>query len=59
VPYLVGGLAPGVVVSVIAYIVFRPLIAVYQVNRIKRLKKRYEKRRLAGIAKAGSPAKSD
>ena len=59
VPYLVGGLAPGVVVSVVAYMAFRPLITVYQVNRIKRLKKRYEKRRLAGIAKPGSPAQSD
>lgn len=59
VPYLVGGLAPGVVVSVVAYIVFRPLITVYQINRIKRLKKRYEKRRLAGITKAGLPAESD
>jgi len=58
-PYLVGGLAPGVVVAVIAYMISRPLISVYQTSRIKRLKKRYQKRRSAAIAKTELPVQSD
>jgi uncharacterized protein (DUF2062 family) len=52
-PYLVGGLVPGVIVSVIMYSLSRPLIAAYQKRRIKRLKLRYEKKRLAGTPRAG------
>ncbi|MDH5797233.1 MAG: DUF2062 domain-containing protein [Paracoccaceae bacterium] len=51
-PYLVGGLVPGSVLGLIAYFVSRPLISAYQVARIKRLKKRYEKRRSAKAARA-------
>lgn len=51
-PYLVGGLVPGSVLGLIAYFVSRPLISAYQVARIKRLKKRYEKRRAAKAARA-------
>lgn len=43
-PYLVGGLIPGVVTACIAYVVSRPLIAAYQKARIARMKKAYEKR---------------
>ena len=52
-PYLVGGLIPGVIVSVIMYSLSRPVIAAYQKRRIKRLKMRYEKKRLAGKPRAG------
>ncbi|MBV1868230.1 MAG: DUF2062 domain-containing protein [Marinosulfonomonas sp.] len=58
-PYLIGGLAPGVVAAVVAYLISRPLISVYQTSRIKRLKKRYQKRRNAKIAKADLSVQSD
>lgn len=44
-PYLVGGLVPGVVCACIAYAASRPLISAYQKARIKRLKLRFAKRR--------------
>lgn len=44
-PYLVGGLLPGVVCAFIAYALSRPLIGAYQKARIARMKKSYEKRR--------------
>lgn len=53
-PYLVGGLLPGVVAGCLAYVISRPVIAAYQKARIARMKKAYEKRqrraakRLAG-----------
>lgn len=50
-PYMVGGIVPGVFAGVTAYMISRPLIAAYQKNRIKRLKKKYQKRR-AEAAKA-------
>lgn len=56
-PYLVGGIIPGVFVSVLAYMITLPLITVYQKNRIKRLKKRYEKKRAAEAAKAAEAAR--
>lgn len=58
-PYLVGGIIPGVITAVIAYVLSRPLIAAYQKSRIKRLKKRYEKRRVAEAARADAAAKAD
>jgi len=51
-PYLVGGIIPGVFVSVFVYSLCRPLISAYQKNRIKRLKKRFEKRREIDEARA-------
>lgn len=44
-PYLVGGLLPGLLCSVLAYALSRPLITAYQKARIARMKKSYEKRR--------------
>lgn len=44
-PYLIGGIVPGVIAGVTAYILSRPLIAAYQKARIKRLKTRFAKRR--------------
>lgn len=46
-PYLVGGIVPGIIAGMVAYFLSRPLIAAYQKARIKRLKKNYEKRRAA------------
>lgn len=43
-PYLVGGLLPGLGAALVAYGLANPLITAYQKARIKRLKKRYEKR---------------
>ncbi|MEE9388079.1 MAG: DUF2062 domain-containing protein [Paracoccaceae bacterium] len=56
-PYFVGGMVPGVLFAVCVYIVSRPLIAAYQKRRIKRLKMKYEKRRLAAVAKADAARK--
>ncbi|RVT82288.1 DUF2062 domain-containing protein [Rhodobacteraceae bacterium CCMM004] len=49
-PYLVGGLIPGIVAACLAYVASRPIIGAYQKARIKRLKNRFAKRR------AGQPA---
>jgi len=51
-PYLLGGLFPGVVTGAIAYAVSLPAISAYQKARIRRLKKRYEKRRALEAQKA-------
>lgn len=55
-PYLVGGIVPGVFVAVGAYSASRPLIAAYQKNRIMRMKKKYQKRRNALASKADAAA---
>ncbi len=52
-PYLVGGIAPGVVAGVIGYALSNPLIHAYQRRRIKKLKERYEKRMAERISRAG------
>ena len=44
-PYLVGGLLPGIVAGVVSYYLSAPLIAAYQKHRRKRLKDRFEKLR--------------
>lgn len=43
-PYLVGGLLPGLATAIVTYYLSYPLITTYQKQRVKRLKKRYEKR---------------
>lgn len=50
-PYLVGGLLPGVIAGVIAYSLTLPAVSAYQKTRIKRLKARYKKRQAAGLTK--------
>ena len=45
VPYLVGGLAPGIMMGFAAYFMANPVIASYQMGRIKKLKQRFEARR--------------
>ena len=44
-PYLIGGIVPGIVAGVASYAVSRPIIAAYQKARIKRLKAQFAKRR--------------
>lgn len=42
-PYLVGGIAPGIAAGVASYYLSEPVIAAYQKHRRKRLKERFEK----------------
>ncbi len=57
-PYMVGGIVPGVIAAVIGYMLTLPAISAYQKARIKRLKKRYEKKRAAEEAKADAALKA-
>ncbi len=56
-PYLIGGLPPGILSAVAAYALSRPVITAYQKSRIKRLRKRYEKRMADRVAKADGSKK--
>lgn len=47
-PYLVGGLIPGVIAGLVCYYISYPVITSYQKGRIRRLKERFEKRRRHG-----------
>ena len=49
-PYLVGGIVPGIVAGLVCYYASYPLILSYQRGRIHRLKERFEKRALANEA---------
>ena len=49
-PYLVGGLGPGLVAAIVAYAVSRPVINAYQKARIARLKAKLAQRRLLAEA---------
>jgi len=44
-PYLVGGLLPGLIAGIAAYFLSNPVIIAYQKARIKRQRMKYEKRR--------------
>lgn len=46
-PYLVGGIVPGILCGLAAYLMANPIIASYQKGRIKRMKQRFEARRRA------------
>ncbi len=52
-PYLVGGIIPGVAAGLAGYFLSNPLIHAYQRRRIKKLKERYEKRLAERISRAG------
>ncbi|MDI3338233.1 DUF2062 domain-containing protein [Defluviimonas aestuarii] len=52
-PYMVGGLLPGVVAGVLSYYLSEPVIAAYQKHRRKRLKARFEKLKAKLHARAG------
>ncbi len=54
-PFLVGGLIPGLVVAVISYYLSEPLIAAYQKHRRKKLKERFEKLKARLHARAEEP----
>jgi len=56
-PYLIGGIGPGLLTAALAYMITRPVIAAYQRNRIRRLKNRYEKRRREATIRSGARAK--
>ncbi|SES04425.1 hypothetical protein SAMN04490244_10534 [Tranquillimonas rosea] len=59
-PYLVGGLIPGLVCAIAAYAASRPLISAYQKARIKRMKASFAKRMAKSqAAKADAGAKAD
>ncbi len=58
-PYLVGGILPGLITAAIFYFATRPVFTAYQARRIRRMKKRYEKQRAAMATKAGVDEKSD
>ena len=53
-PYLVGGIIPGLICGVIAFSISHRVISRYQKGRIKRLKKRFEKRLAAAEKSQGS-----
>ncbi|MBJ3764202.1 DUF2062 domain-containing protein [Maribius pontilimi] len=58
-PYLVGGIIPGVLAGLAAYAISRPVIAAYQKSRIKRLKKKFEKQRRAAQTSAARRLKKE
>ena len=49
-PYLVGGVAPGIVCALVAYYVSLPVISAYQKHKAARMKKKLELRRKAKLA---------
>jgi uncharacterized protein len=55
-PYMVGGVVPGIVAGLAGYYLSLPLIGAYQKRRRKKLKERFEKLRLAKAAKADALA---
>jgi uncharacterized protein len=55
-PYLVGGILPGLAAALVAYFLTTPLITAYQKARIKRLRKRYAKRLAESAARADADA---
>jgi uncharacterized protein (DUF2062 family) len=58
-PYLVGGLFPGLIAAIAAYFLANPLIAAYQKARVARLKKKFAKRREWAISRQISAQKAE
>lgn len=54
-PYMIGGIIPGIICSIIAYILALQAVKAYQARRIKKLRNRYKKRRSA--LEGGKPVK--
>lgn len=50
-PYLIGGLLPGLIAAFAAYFLSKPVIAAYQKSRLSRLKKNFAKRRERAISR--------
>lgn len=57
-PYTVGGLVPGTIAGVLAYVLTLPAVAAYQKRRIKKLQARVEKCRKVA-ARAAATVKAD
>jgi uncharacterized protein (DUF2062 family) len=57
-PYLVGGIVPGIISGTICYMITHRVISAYQKGRIARLRKRVEKRRAAEAAQALKAARA-
>lgn len=57
-PYLVGGIVPGIIAGTICYMITHRVISAYQKGRIARLRKRVEKRRAAEAAQALKAARA-
>jgi len=55
-PYTVGGLGPGLIAALLAYLVTNPAITAYQKTRILRLRRRYDKRMAERAAEAARAA---
>ena len=58
-PYLVGGIIPGIICGIICYSLGHRMVTVYQKTRIKRLKKRFEKKRIAAARAAPVPVRPE
>ena len=50
-PYLVGGLLPGLILGIAFYFLSNPVIAAYQKARVARLKRRFAKKREKAISR--------
>lgn len=57
-PYTVGGLIPGTIAGVICYMLTLPAVSAYQKRRVKKLKERFEKRKLT-LQRADASLKAD
>ena len=55
-PYLIGGLIPGLIAAVISYMLGRPLVAAYQKTRRARLEKKRHKKSAAILQRTADPA---
>lgn len=58
-PFLIGGIIPGLIVGAIAYILSVPVIRSYQKRRVKNLRKRIRKHRKSAQDMADAAGKSD
>lgn len=55
-PYLLGGIIPGIIAGIVCYILARPLVAAYQKRRRAKLFKRADKRLRINTKTAADPA---
>lgn len=53
-PYLIGGIVPGILTATLFYMITHRVISAYQRGRVARLRKRVEKRRAAAAAAAAA-----
>lgn len=57
-PYLVGGIVPGIIAGTIAMHISLPLITAYQNRRRNAIERKFQALRAAATAKAGAPKKA-